>query len=126
MRVIAFTQETPVHRYVFYCLHHSAYIKYTWCASSSISPICRTSPTSYHITYTTTDGIDVLLWRDHVHMGIKVAWCTDGMFTCSSFRTCRNYHIAIYVVHRVGIPRFSNPSYLAVLYTYISLYYTKD
>src|SRR6266571_357581 len=124
VRVIAFAQESIVHGYVFYAFHHSTYVKYTRCTGSRICPIYRTSPSSYHIADAATDGIDVLLWRYHVYMSVKVSWRADSVLSCSSFCACRKNHIAIYFVHRIWITCFSNSSNPAVLYADVSFDYS--
>src|SRR5919204_2167967 len=125
MRIITLSQESIVHRYIFYTFHHSAYIKDTRCTGSCVCSICWTSSASYHIANTSADSVDILLWRDHVYVSIKMSWRTYRMLSGSSLSTSRDNHVSIYLVHCVRVSCFSNSSDLTILYTNISLKYTK-
>src|SRR5215208_2080048 len=83
MGIVTFAQESPVHWYVFYCLHHSAYVEYSWRTGRSISAVCWTCSSSNHITYSVAYTIKVLLGGYHMNMSIKMPWCANCMLSSS-------------------------------------------
>ena len=93
MRIVTFSQEAPIHRYIFHTFHHSANVKDTRRASSCICTVGWTSSTSYHIANASADGIYILLRRYHMYMGIKMTWGTYGMLASSSLSACRDYQV---------------------------------
>src|SRR5919201_2642350 len=125
MRIITLSQKSVIHWYILHTFHHPANIKDTWCARSGICTICRPSSTSYHVADAPTYSVHILLWRDHLYVGVKMSWSTYSMFACSSLSTCRHYHVRIYLVHRVRIACLSYSSNLAILYTNVGFYYAK-
>src|ERR687898_3089481 len=120
MRIVTLAQESPVHWYVFYCLHHSAYVEYSWCTSRSISAVCWTYSSSNHFTYYVAYTIQVLLGRYHMNMSIKVPWCANCMLSGSCFGASRYNHIVANFIHYVGVSCIAYPSDFAILYTNIS------
>src|SRR5919197_1712234 len=125
MRIITLSQKSIIHWYILHTFHHPANIKDTWCASSGICTVSRTSSASDHIADTVTYSIYVLLRRYHVYVSIKMPWRAYSMLACSSLSTGRHYHVCIYLVHCVRITCFSDSSNLAILYTNVGFYYAK-
>src|SRR4029450_2471595 len=78
MPLLSFSQESVIHRNIFYSFEHSAHIIYTRCASCSVCSISRSCSSADHVTDTVADSVYVLLRRDHVYGRMKGARRTVG------------------------------------------------